>query len=200
MRRFGEFVVVVAGVGTALILGLAGCAADTTRADAPPPLPSASAPAYDPDHAPLVSAEHRATADAVQRAYRDAVDVFPAAFPLPPGRSFPRYAELPNEDAGVADDVGAVGELDAAYFWRCAWSDRYRIMVDQKKAAAADTALDMLAGWPTIPSVHEHVEFGGPTEWQDQVIAPARAGDDTVLQRMDGSDCAFFLDATAPKP
>lgn len=156
---------------------LSGCVGSTGPASAE--ANSSSAPAHSTDAA------------AIKASNADAVAEFQAPVPLPNGVSYPSAAKL-KEDSAVQSNPD-IGAQRANYYWRCAWANDYFDAVTKKDKREASAALDMLEKWPSTSFFITHVQDGDPG-WQKGAIDPARAGDDSALRGMSGSDCAFFFD------
>jgi len=107
---------------------------------------------------------------------------------LPPGFEFP--AEITGSwDPAGSFEVG-VGEMQAGFYWQCAWSYTYTQSLAAGDTAAANHALDELEAWVDLPEVKPNIDELTRQIWLDSAIAPARAGDDTQLLAMSVGGCS----------
>lgn len=99
---------------------------------------------------------------------------------LPPGVEFPtRVPGSWKEDA--AFERGA-GEMQAAFYWQCAWLTEYSSAKESNDASGQVEALDKLDAWITLPGVEPHVDEASIDVWNSEFVAPAREGrDDNLL-------------------
>ncbi|MCL2735977.1 MAG: hypothetical protein FWD75_05005 [Propionibacteriaceae bacterium] len=98
---------------------------------------------------------------------------------LPPGYRFP------SEPAGDWDRDGSfesgVGEMQAAFYWQCAWEKAYTRAAASHDTATMTEALDQLVAWTHLPMVTAHIDEDSLQRWTAKLITPARMGDDTAL-------------------
>jgi hypothetical protein len=183
----------VVGVAALVVVLSTGCAGQATAVT--PAGASASNDQPTPHAVPTRSSHDVNDAAAIEQEYKDAVGELKAQYSLPQGRSYPSASML-TWDPAVHVGTG-FGESAGNFFWRCAWSDQYFTASTSGDVKARNAALDKLEKWPSTPFFLAHVQDSEPG-WQKAVIDPARAGDDSVLRAMSGSDCTFYYNVTAP--
>lgn len=195
MASRGTLGLVALAASVAVILSMAGCS--SASLPAPPSEALASDPSVSPSRTAAMPSPGPGfnNADGVEKEYLAAVQAFPASLPLPEGGHFPASGPT-NRPRDVLYSPGA-GENEVYFYWRCAWSDAFYTASDAHDTQAITAALDMLEEWPKTAFFAQHV-FDSDPGWKAAVVDPARVGDDTVMRKMDGSDCGFFFDANAP--
>lgn len=106
--------------------------------------------------------------------------------------SLPSGFVFPAEPAGSWDPQGSyeagTGEIQAGFYWQCAWTYTYTHALSAGDASTANDALDELDSWADLPAVKPHVD---PQSMQSYVdaVADARKGDDSQLLAMSSSGC-----------
>jgi len=115
---------------------------------------------------------------------------------LPPGFEFPAEVTGPWDPAG-SFEVG-VGQMQAGFYWQCAWSYSYRQAVAAGDSVAADHALDELAAWVDLPEVKLNIDDYTRQIWLKVAVAQARVGDDSQLLLMSSTGCAPIDASTVP--
>lgn len=100
-------------------------------------------------------------------------------------RTLPAGHEMLSSPPGDWDEDGqfepGTGEMQAAFEWQCAWITAYVEATNNDNAVARSDALDSLEEWTNLPEVAPHTDDASKKIWAEQVIGPARAGEDTFL-------------------
>lgn len=116
--------------------------------------------------------------------YVDAVDSLEA--------TLPEGTELSSDPIGDWDRDGryeaGAGEMHAAFQWQCAWMASYENSKAANDQEEMGTALNRLEEWVSLSEVEPHIDDASRAMWMDQVIAPARGGDDAFLLEL-GAGC-----------
>ncbi|WP_372984478.1 hypothetical protein [Microbacterium sp.] len=99
--------------------------------------------------------------------------------------SLPEGHSVRDTPSGDWDENGqfepGAGEMQAAFEWQCAWLGAYVAATADGDVTAASEALDKLEEWTKLPEVAPHTDDASKQIWVEQVIAPARTGEDTFL-------------------
>jgi len=171
VTRFGVPATGVAAL--ALVASLAGCtggpSTESTPAQSEPP--------------GIADQQQSAPADAFVN-FDSFVDEYEAASEDLAG-TLPEGHESPSSPPGDWDEDGqyepGTGEMQAAFEWQCAWMAAYVEATTSGNATARSDALDRLEEWTKLPVVAPHTDDASKETWAEQVIAPARTGEDTAL-------------------
>lgn len=122
--------------------------------------------------------------DAFAEEYVDSVESLTET--LPEGATFTPHP-VGDWDPEGQYEAGA-GQMHAAFQWQCAWIVSYEDAKAANDQKAMTVALDRLEGWANLAEVAPHTDDASRVMWEQQVIAPARAGDDAFLVEL-GAGC-----------
>jgi hypothetical protein len=99
--------------------------------------------------------------------------------------SLPDGWHIESEPQGDWDPDGqyetGAGEMQAAFAWQCAWIDEYEVAKAAADEPRIQHTLDQLATWTSLDEVAPHIDEASTRTWAEEVISPARSGDDGFL-------------------